>query len=232
MTAVTAVTAWIGEIPAPLAYAVLVAAVLAESVLVLGPFVPTLTLLLTAGALAGAGNLHLVAVIAVAACAAVAGDAIGHGVGRVLGPRLRTGRLGRRIPEAGWRHADTLSARRGGSAVFLPRYAPVLRTVTPYITGAAGVPYRRIAPFSVTAGVLWASPETGVGYAAAGTLQHVIEVAGPAVAVGCAVIAAGVLATVVMATGARRRSTMRHRRPVTGEPGESPTNWVSRPIRR
>jgi membrane protein DedA with SNARE-associated domain len=228
---VTTVTVWIGQIPAPFAYAVLTAAVLAESVLIIGPFVPTLTLLLTAGAPAGTGDLQLIAVIAVAACAAVAGDALGHGIGRVLGPRLRTGRFGPRIPEAGWRHADKLVARLGGSAVLLSRCAPVVRTVTPYLVGAAGVPYRRIAPFSVIAGVVWASAEAVVGYAAAGSLRRVIEVAGPTVAIGCAVIVAGVLTTVVATAGVRRRSTVQPRRPITAEHGDVTADGVSRPIR-
>ncbi|MFD4027228.1 hypothetical protein ACFWRV_27530 [Streptomyces sp. NPDC058576] len=93
-------TGLIGHVPAPAAYAILAAAVLAESVLLLGAFIPTLTLLLAAGALARTGDLNLVLVIAIAAGAVVAGDALGHRAGHLLGSRLRTGRLGRRIPTA------------------------------------------------------------------------------------------------------------------------------------
>jgi membrane protein DedA with SNARE-associated domain len=49
-------------------------AVLAESILVVGAFIPTLTPLLTADALARTGHISLPLVIAVAAGAVVAGD--------------------------------------------------------------------------------------------------------------------------------------------------------------
>ncbi|CAM5460355.1 membrane protein [Streptomyces purpurascens] len=49
----------LGHLPARAAYAVLAAAVLAESVLLLGAFVPSLGLLLAAGALARTGPLGL-----------------------------------------------------------------------------------------------------------------------------------------------------------------------------
>lgn len=49
----------LGRLSPAAAYAVLATAVLAESVLLVGAFIPTLTLLLTAGALARAGHLSL-----------------------------------------------------------------------------------------------------------------------------------------------------------------------------
>ncbi|WP_438483954.1 hypothetical protein [Streptomyces sp. S186] len=49
--------------------------------LLIGAFVPTLTLLLSAGALARAGQLSLPLVIATAAGAVVAGDFLAHRTG-------------------------------------------------------------------------------------------------------------------------------------------------------
>lgn len=63
----------LGHISPASAYAVVAAAVLAESILLVGAFIPTLTLLLTAGALARTGPLSLPLVIAAAAGAVVAG---------------------------------------------------------------------------------------------------------------------------------------------------------------
>ncbi|MFC8231091.1 DedA family protein [Streptomyces sp. NPDC057287] len=194
-------TGLIGHVPAPAAYAILTAAVFAESVLVVGAFIPTLTLLLAAGALARAGNLNLALVIATATGAVVAGDAFGHRTGHLLGSQLRTGRLGRRIPTAVWQRADALMARRGGHAVFLSRFVPVVRTLTPHLAGATLLPYRRIAPYSLLAAPLWAGAEATTGYVAATSLQHVITYGGPALATAVAVIAT----TAVAGNKIRRR---------------------------
>ncbi|MFF5390387.1 DedA family protein [Streptomyces sp. NPDC013012] len=187
-------TGLISHVSAPAAYTILAAAVLAESVLLLGAFIPTLTLLLAAGALARTGDLNLVLVVTIAASAVVAGDALGHRTGHLLGSRLRTGRLGRRIPTVAWQRAQTLMARRGGQAVLLSRFVPVVRTLTPHLSGATGLPYRRIAPYSLLAAPLWAGAETMAGYAAAASFQHAIVYGGPALAAAAAVIAAIALA--------------------------------------
>ncbi|MEU8935125.1 DedA family protein [Streptomyces sp. NPDC048409] len=201
-------TGLIGQVPVPVAYAILAAAVVAESVLLLGAFVPTLTLLLASGALAHAGDLNLVLVIATAAGAVVAGDALGHRTGHLLGSRLRTGRLGRRIPAVAWERAHTLMARRGGQAVFLARFVPVVRTLTPHLAGATRLPYRRIAPYSLLAASLWAGAEATAGYIAAPSLRHVLTYGGQALA------AAAVIATIAMAAH-RIRHRGRTDRPVT-----------------
>ncbi|MFD3331890.1 DedA family protein [Streptomyces sp. NPDC058700] len=203
MNALTSVTGVISQVPAPAAYAILAAAVLAESVLLIGAFIPTLTLLLATGAMARTGDLDLALVIATASCPVVAGDAFGHRTGHLLGSRLRTGRLGRRIPAAVWWRAEALMAKRGGQAVLLSRFVPVLRTLTPHLAGATRLPYRRIAPYSLCVAPLWAGAEAATGYAAATSLQHALALGGPALAVTAALVAGTVLAT----AGIRRRRT-------------------------
>ncbi len=183
----------LGGLPPTAAYAVVAAAVLAESILLVGAFIPTLTLLLTAGALARTGPLSLLLVIAAAAAAVVAGDFLAHRTGRFLGDRLRQGPMGRRIPGAAWHQAETLMTRHGGRAVFLARFLPVVRTLAPHSAGATRLPYRRIAPYSVVAACVWASAEAGVGFAAASSLQRVLTLGGPALALAALVVIGGAL---------------------------------------
>ncbi|WP_231976232.1 hypothetical protein [Streptomyces sp. 3214.6] len=78
----------LGHLPPAAAYAVVALAVLAESVLLVGAFIPTLTLLLTAGALARTGHIGLPPVVAAAAGAVVAGDFLAHRTGALLGDQL------------------------------------------------------------------------------------------------------------------------------------------------
>ncbi|MFF0156935.1 DedA family protein [Streptomyces sp. NPDC005263] len=175
----------LGHLSAACVYTVVALAVLAESILLIGAFVPTLTLLLTAGALARTGQVSLPAVVGTAAVAVVAGDFLAHRTGRLLGHRLRSGRAGRRIPGAAWRRAEALMTRHGGRAVFLARFLPVVRTLAPHFAGATRLPYHRIAPYGATAACLWAMAEVGAGYAAASSVQRVLFLGGPAIALLC-----------------------------------------------
>lgn len=108
--------------------------------LLLGTFAPTLALLLTAGAMARTGAVHLLPVIVAATAAAVAGDRLAHWSGHLLGERLRTGGLGRRIPAGAWQQAETLMTRHAGRSVFLGRFLPMVRTLTPHLVAPPACP--------------------------------------------------------------------------------------------
>ncbi|MFY1681901.1 DedA family protein [Micromonospora sp. WMMD730] len=187
----------LGGVPAPAAYALLAAALLIESNLLFGVFVPTLTVMVTAGALAGAGHLDLPVVVAVAAGSVVTADLIGYGVGRRLGGRLRTSRIGRTISPAAWTRSESVMHRHGGRAVAVARFVPLLRTLVPHLAGATGVPYRRIAPYSVGAAVTWACVEAGGGYLAAHSIHRMST---PVTVTALAVVGVGALVV-----AARRR---------------------------
>jgi membrane-associated protein len=152
------------QLPPPAVYAAVAAVVLAESVLLLSAFAPSLTTLLLSGFLARSGTVQLPLVIATAVTAVLVGDLLAQRTGRALGPRLGTGRIGRRVPRAMLTRTYRLLARRGGAAVFVCRFMPVVRTLAPHLAGAAGLRFRRIAPYSLVAGVLWASAEAATGY--------------------------------------------------------------------
>ncbi|GGQ46798.1 DedA family protein [Streptomyces asoensis] len=209
----------LGHISPVAAYAVVATAVLAESVLLVGAFIPTLTLLLTAGALARTGHISLPLVIAAAAGAVVVGDFLAHRTGRLLGDQLRGGRIGGRIPGAAWHQAETLMTRHGGRAVLLARFLPVVRTLAPHSAGVTRLPYRRIAPYSAVAACVWATAEAGVGYAAATSLQRVLTLGGPALAL----VALTAIGTLLWRR--RRRPSPPTREPVS-EPATTATGHV------
>ncbi len=193
-------------LPAGWAYAVLGAAVFAETALLLGVFVPTLTLMLTAGALARTGALDLPVVVTVAWAAAVGGDAVGHRTGRHLGARLSPGYPGypgRRFTRETARRTHALVGSYRGPGVAACRFVPIARTLAPHLAGAAGLPYRSLAPYSVLAGLVWAGAEAGAGYAAAATLDSLTTWTGTLPTVLGAVIAVCALLVHL----ARRRRT-------------------------
>ena len=174
----------------------------AEVGLLVGVVLPAATTMLTVGLLARGGGLDLGLALVVTTLAAFAGDQLGYLEGRLLGPRVRHGWLGRRVGEERWRRAQALLLARGGPAVLLGRWTAFVRTVMPRLAGAAGLPYGRFVFFDGVAVLVWVPGTVLLGWLA-GTVPPGL----PAFA-GLALVAAGVIAISVTRyprPGSRRR---------------------------
>jgi membrane-associated protein len=105
---------------------------------------------------------------------ALAGESIGFGIGRWFGHRLRPSRLGRRIGERNWVRAETFLARRGGIAVFVSRFLPVLHSLVPLTVGMSAMRYRVFLAWTAPACVLWAFAYVTIGATAGGVTRELI----------------------------------------------------------
>ncbi|GAB3134337.1 DedA family protein [Amycolatopsis stemonae] len=146
------------DAPPAAVYLVCALLITAETALLPGIVLPTLSALLLMGYLAQRGTLHLGLALAVAVAAAVLGDQLAYFEGRWWGPRLA-----RRVGRDRWARAEAAIARYGVPAVVAGRCLAGLRTVVPRIAGSAAMPYRRFAAGSAGAAVLWASAELLAG---------------------------------------------------------------------
>ena len=144
-----------------------------ESGLLVGFFLPGDSLLFTAGLLASQGRLNLAVVMIGSALAAIAGDQVGYGIGRRLGPALF------RRPDARLfkrRHLERATAyfdTHGNKTIVLARFIPVIRTFTPTIAGASGMSYRSFVMFNALGGIAWGSGLTIAGYTLGETVPNV-----------------------------------------------------------
>jgi membrane-associated protein len=93
-------------------------AVMLETSVLIGLFVPGDTVVIIAGT-AVASALEGVALIIAVIIGALIGESIGFWLGRYLGPRIRHSRLGRRIGDANWERSERYLRRRGGPAIFV-----------------------------------------------------------------------------------------------------------------
>lgn len=98
---------------------------------------------------------------------ALAGESIGFALGRWLGPRIRFSRVGRLIGERNWARAELYLRRRGGPAIFLSRFLPVLHSLVPLTVGMSGFAYRRFLAWTVPACAVWSVAYVSVAAAAA-----------------------------------------------------------------
>lgn len=136
-----------------------------ETSLFVGLLIPGDTIVLfTATAGRGAGEWALLVLSVVAG--SLSGESVGFLIGRFFGPRLRVSRFGRRIGERHVLRAERWLDRRGGVAILLSRFLPVMHALIPVTVGAADYPYRRFLAWTAPACVLWAAIYVSVGQAA------------------------------------------------------------------
>lgn len=147
---------------------------LLETSVLIGLVVPgdTIVLVASTGVDGGAQYIALVGTVIVGA---LCGESIGFALGRFFGPKIRASRLGRRIGEHNWVRAETYIERRGGIAVFLSRFLPVLHSLVPVTVGMSTMRYRTFMAWTVPACVLWAFAYVTVGSAAAGGYREVSD---------------------------------------------------------
>ena len=94
------------------------------------------------------------------------GESFGFWIGRLFGPRIRASKLGKRIGESNWNMADAFIEARGGLAVAISRFLPVLHSLVPVVAGATTMRYRVFIRWTLAACAVWASAYVSVGYLA------------------------------------------------------------------
>ncbi|WP_439677677.1 DedA family protein [Embleya sp. MST-111070] len=205
-----AVHEWVdrlGDLPPLYAYVVIALVAIIETGLLLGVFAPAEPVLLLGGLLTSTGHLALVPVLIIATSAALAGDTLGYLSGRHRSERIRTGRIGRRVGEHRWERAEEMFTRgrgAGGVTVMLGRWVAFARTLLPRLAGAAGMPYRRFAPWNAVGIVVWVPGSIMLGRLAGSAYPSAASVPGW---IGAAIVAIGIVAgTVTLIRRRRRRS--------------------------
>jgi membrane-associated protein len=138
---------------------------------VLIPIVPSETIVITAGVLAGGGKLSIWILIPAAAAGAVLGDNLCYWLGRRLGTAV-TGRFFRGDDGAArLRRAQSAVRRRGAVLVLIGRFIPGGRTASTFAAGTLRMPWRRFLAADVVAGILWATYAAVLGYAGGRTFE-------------------------------------------------------------
>lgn len=140
--------------------------ILLETSVLIGLFVPGDTVLIVAST-AVANWVEFIALVLTVIVAALAGESIGFALGRYFGPYIRRSRFGRKIGERNWVRAENYLERRGGLAVFISRFLPVLHSLIPLTVGMSGMRYRTFLAWTVPACVIWTVAYVTVGSAAA-----------------------------------------------------------------
>lgn len=146
-------------------------AMLLETSVLVGIVVPGDTIVLVAGTATDSFWQGLALVAAIVAGSMI-GESIGFWLGRLLGPRIRHSRVGGWLGERNWERAEGYLHRRGGLAIFISRFLPVLHSLVPLTVGMTGYSYRRFLAWTAPACVIWASAYVAASGLAAGTYRE------------------------------------------------------------
>lgn len=127
---------------------------------------------------------------------ALGGETLGYFIGRWAGPHLRASRMGRWIGEKNWIRAETYLRRRGGIAIFLSRFLPVMHSLVPLTVGMSGYSYRRFIMWTTPACILWSAIYISISAGAAATYEELSSTVHWAGYAFVGIIVAGLLAIV------------------------------------
>ena len=191
---------------------------LLETSILVGLVVPGDSIVLVASTAVN-GPLEYFALVVTVVIGALCGESIGFALGRFFGPRIRHSRLGRRLGERSWQRAENYLDRRGGIAVFISRFLPVLHSLIPLTVGMSTMRYGKFMGWTVPACVIWAFAYVSVGSLAAGSYRQLADQLHSAGYIFVGIIAAFIL-LVVLVKKLLSRSEERH----MAHPGDGDAN--------
>jgi membrane-associated protein len=148
--------------------ALLALLVFAESGMLVGFFLPGDSLVFIAGFLASTGGGHklpnVVWVVLTIVVAAIAGDQVGYGIGRALGPKIFNRADSKLLNPANVDKTRVFFEHHGPKSIVLARFVPVVRALVAVVAGAGRMNYKKFVTYNVVGGVLWGAGVTILGY--------------------------------------------------------------------
>jgi membrane protein DedA with SNARE-associated domain len=137
---------------------------------------PSMPILLAAGALAGTGHLNFFASLFYAMLAALAADSIWYQLGRQKGIRIL--QLLCKIslePDSCVRRTEGVFSKQGARSLLVAKFIPGLGTVAAPLAGIFRMRRLRFLLFDAVGSLLWAGSFLGLGYAFSGEIEHLAE---------------------------------------------------------
>ncbi|WP_319538502.1 VTT domain-containing protein [uncultured Methanospirillum sp.] len=146
-----------------LIYGILFVIIFCETGLVITPFLPGDSLLFITGTVAAVGGLNISLLLLIITSAAIIGDNVNYFIGRFVGQKI----LEMNLPMIKKEHLDRTHEyfeKYGPFTIIVARFAPFVRTFTPFIAGMGAMEYKKFLPFDICGGILWVCTFTLAGY--------------------------------------------------------------------
>lgn len=150
-----------------LIYGILFLIIFVETGLVIFPLLPGDSLLFTAGLLcAQPSGLNIWILIPLLIVAAVLGDNVNYFVGKFFSQRVLSWKFkGKPLVKQQWLdQTHEFFEKNGTKTIILARFVPIVRTVTPFVSGVGRMNYSTFLPYDILGGVIWVGGVSIIGY--------------------------------------------------------------------
>jgi membrane protein DedA with SNARE-associated domain len=154
-------------------YVVLLGWVFVEQI---GLPIPSIPLLLAAGALAGSGRMNIFVALFISMFAAMCADSMWYQLGRIKGIRIL--QLLCKIslePDSCVRRTEGVFSRQGARSLIFAKFLPGLGTVAPPLAGVFHMRPGRFLMFDAMGTFLWAGSFLGVGFVFSDQIERIAE---------------------------------------------------------
>ncbi len=146
-------------------YLILFIIIFAETGFVVTPFLPGDSMLFAVGALvAGEGTgLNIWFMLFILIFAAIAGNTLNYRLGKYFG--IRVFKENNKILKLKYYHqSHEYFEKHGAKAIVFSRFLPILRTIAPFVAGAANMTFSKFTFYNVIGGVAWITSLLFAGY--------------------------------------------------------------------
>lgn len=148
-------------------------AIMLETSILVGLVMPGDTVVLVASTGLEPGNVpDFITLLGFVLVGSLIGETAGFFIGRLFGERIRASSLGQRIGERNWQMADSFIETKGGIAVAISRFLPVLHSLVPVTAGMSRMSYRKFITWTFAACAIWAVAYVSIGVAAHGAYDQ------------------------------------------------------------
>jgi len=142
----------------------------------LGLPIPSVPLLLAAGALAGAGRMNIFVALFVTMFAALCADSLWYELGRIRGIAIL--HLLCKIslePDSCVRRTEGVFSRQGARSLIFAKFLPGVGAVAPPLAGVFHMRMARFMMFDLIGTLLWAATFLGAGFVFSGQIEEIAE---------------------------------------------------------
>lgn len=148
-----------------------------EALLIIGLFVPSTVVLVSAGTLVGGGKLDFWPIFVATTLGAIIGDALSYWAGRIYGQQLK-----QLWPLANYpglvARTEGFFADHGGKSIAIGRFVPGVKAVIPGIAGMMGMSNARFSTINIVSAFAWSIAHLAPGILVGKGLALASEVSG------------------------------------------------------
>jgi membrane-associated protein len=154
-------------------YGILFLIIFVETGLVVMPLLPGDSLLFAAGTFCAGvvsngetAELNLFLVLGLLIVAAILGDGLNYYLGKTIGLKVLTWKLGKRqiVQQKYIDQTQAFFEKHGSKTIIIARFVPIVRTFAPFVAGIGNMSYRNFLRYNVIGGIAWVTGLTLLGY--------------------------------------------------------------------